>query len=217
MSKARSTGNLNNSIVISDTGAITFVSGSTTLATLNTAGQLSGSTPVVFAATSSFANAFTVAGTLTAQTLVVQTVTSSVSFITGSTRFGSIVSNTHQFTGSMGVTGSLSVVTNGTEFQVNPTGVNLGNALTDSHIISGSLSVNPNGLFVSGSGLVGIGTTVPSYTLDVSGSGRFNGNGVDILTSIKVSSTMDANTFKGSQLGIKLNTTQIKLTGYNNF
>jgi len=43
------------------------------------------------------------------------------------------------------------------------------------------------------------------------------GNGVDILTSIKVSSTMDANTIKGSQLGIKLNTTQIKLTGYNNF
>jgi len=189
MSKARSTGNLNNSIVISDTGAITFVSGSTTLATLNTAGQLSGSTPVVFAATSSFANAFTVAGTLTAQTLVVQTVTSSVSFITGSTRFGSIVSNTHQFTGSMGVTGSLSVVTNGTEFQVNPTGVNLGNALTDSHIISGSLSVNPNGLFVSGSGLVGIGTTVPSYTLDVSGSGRFNGNGVDIFTSSGVGSS----------------------------
>jgi hypothetical protein len=43
------------------------------------------------------------------------------------------------------------------------------------------------------------------------------GNGVDILTSIKVSPTMDASTVKGSQLGIKLNTTQIKLTGYNNF
>ena len=43
------------------------------------------------------------------------------------------------------------------------------------------------------------------------------GSGVDILTSVKVSSTMDASTVKGSQLGIKLNTTQIKLTGYNNF
>lgn len=43
------------------------------------------------------------------------------------------------------------------------------------------------------------------------------GNGVDILTSIKVSSTMDASAVKGNQLGINLNTNQIKLTGYNNF
>jgi hypothetical protein len=43
------------------------------------------------------------------------------------------------------------------------------------------------------------------------------GNGVDILTSIKVSPTMDASSSDGTQLGINLNTTQIKLTGYNNF
>ena len=43
------------------------------------------------------------------------------------------------------------------------------------------------------------------------------GNGVDILTSVKVSPTMDASSVKGNQLGINLNTTQIKLTGYNNF
>lgn len=43
------------------------------------------------------------------------------------------------------------------------------------------------------------------------------GNGVDILTSVKVSSTMDASGSNGSQLGINLNTTQIKLTGYKNF
>jgi hypothetical protein len=43
------------------------------------------------------------------------------------------------------------------------------------------------------------------------------GNGVDILTSIKVSPTMDASSTNGTQLGINLNTTQIKLTGYNNF
>jgi hypothetical protein len=57
------------------------------------------------------------------------------------------------------MTGSLAVVTNGTEFQVTSTGVNFGNALTDSHIISGSLTINPNGLFVSSSGNVGIGIT----------------------------------------------------------
>ena len=62
-------------------------------------------------------------GTLTAQTLVVQTITSSVDFVTGSTRFGSILGNTHVF--------------------------------------SGSVTMNPGGLFVSSSGLVGIGTTSP--------------------------------------------------------
>jgi hypothetical protein len=74
----------------------------------------------VSSATASFANAFTVASTLTAQTLVVQTITSSVDFVTGSTRFGSILGNTHVF--------------------------------------SGSVTMNPGGLFVSSSGNVGIGT-----------------------------------------------------------
>ena len=43
------------------------------------------------------------------------------------------------------------------------------------------------------------------------------GNGVDILTSVKVSPTMDASDSKGVQLGININSTQIKLTGYKNF
>ena len=43
------------------------------------------------------------------------------------------------------------------------------------------------------------------------------GQGVDILTSVKVSPVMDASASNGTQLGINLNTTQIKLTGYNNF
>ena len=46
-------------------------------------------------------------GTITAQTLVVQTITSSTDFVTGSTRFGTLTSNTHQFTGSVLITGSL--------------------------------------------------------------------------------------------------------------
>jgi hypothetical protein len=77
----------------------------------------------------------------------VQTITSSVDFVTGSTRFGSILENTHVF--------------------------------------SGSVTMNPNGLFVSGSGLVGIGNVVPAYTLDVSGTGRFTG----ALTSAGLTST----------------------------
>jgi hypothetical protein len=42
-------------------------------------------------------------------------------------------------------------------------------------------------------------------------------NGLDISTQIKITSIMDAADNKGNQLGIKLNTTSIKLTGYNNF
>ena len=48
-------------------------------------------------------------GTLTAQTIVAQIITSSTDFVTGSTRFGSLLTNTHQFTGSVSITGSLSV------------------------------------------------------------------------------------------------------------
>jgi hypothetical protein len=89
--------------------------------------------------------------------------------LTGSTQHGSVIGNTHQFTGSVLMTGSLSVTTTGTELQVNASGVNIGNALTDNHIISGSVRINPNGLFVSSSGFVGIGTTSPSQLLEVVG------------------------------------------------
>jgi hypothetical protein len=82
------------------------------------------------AITASYADSLTVAGTLTAQTLVVQTITSSVDFVTGSTRFGSILGNTHVF--------------------------------------SGSVTMNPGGLFVSSSGRVGIGTTTPGAPLEIS-------------------------------------------------
>ena len=56
------------------------------------------------------------------------------------------------------------------------------------------------------------GTLVP-FTLKFSSIG----NALDLTTQIKVGSTMDASDNKGNQLGINLNTTTIKLTGYNNF
>ncbi len=86
-----------------------LVTGSVTATSFT--GSLSGSatsaTSASYAATSSYADNFTVAGTLTAQTIVVQTITSSTNFVTGSTRFGSLLSNTHQFIGSVSITGSL--------------------------------------------------------------------------------------------------------------
>ena len=109
-------------------------------------------------------NNVTALGSITAQTLIVQTVTSSVLFTTGSNKIGSSLSNTQELTGSVGITGSLTVTTTGTEFQVSAGGVSIGNALTDNHIISGSVTINPNGLFVSSSGNVGIGTVNPNQS-----------------------------------------------------
>ena len=51
----------------------------------------------------------TSAGTLTAQTLVVQTITSSVLYSSGSNVFGNALSNTQVMTGSVGITGSLTL------------------------------------------------------------------------------------------------------------
>ena len=139
------------------------------------------------AISASYANNLTVAGTLTAQTLVVQTITSSVLYSSGSNVFGNNIANTQTFTGSVNITGSLAVVTNGTEFQVTSTGVNLGNALTDSHVISGSLRVNPNGLFVSGSGIVGIGTISPSASLHALGPIRSQDSRGGSLPAVEIS------------------------------
>ena len=74
-----------------------------------------------FASTASSADNFTVRqsltasnalinNTLTVQTIVAQTITSSTDFVTGSTRFGTLLTNTHQFTGSVSMTGSLTVI-----------------------------------------------------------------------------------------------------------
>ena len=86
------------------------VSGGDAIITGSLLGTASNATTASFALTASSADNLLVRNTLTAQTLVVQTITSSVDFVTGSTRFGSILGNTHQFTGSVSMTGSLVVV-----------------------------------------------------------------------------------------------------------
>jgi hypothetical protein len=112
----------------------------------------------------------TTTGTITAQTLVVQTVTSSVVYSSGSNVFGNSLSNTQQMTGSVSITGSLNVVTAGTELQVGATGVTLGNALTDIHNATGSLRV-------TGSLAVGSGSFPQTFAVKISGS-TYNGTNV---------------------------------------
>jgi hypothetical protein len=95
-----------------------------------------------FASTASSADNFTVRGTLTAQTIVAQTITSSTDFVTGSTRFGSLLANTHQFTGSVSITGSLNVAGNGITGSLLGTASWAQNAVTASYALTASLATN---------------------------------------------------------------------------
>jgi len=62
-----------------------------------------------YAQTASYSDSFKVGGTLTAQTLIVQTVSSSIIYSSGSNTFGNSLANNQIFTGSVSVTGSLTV------------------------------------------------------------------------------------------------------------
>jgi hypothetical protein len=116
-----------------NTGSFT---GSFTGSVIGTASYAAQALTASHANTASSADNFLVRGTLTAQTIVAQTITSSIEFITGSTRNGSLLSNTHQFTGSVGITGSLSI--NGIDYAT--TSGSVSTRLTDLEVFSGSYS-----------------------------------------------------------------------------
>jgi len=97
-------------------------------------------------------SSFTTTGTITAQTLVVQTITSSVSFITGSTKFGVLAANTHQFTGSVLITGSVGIGFPNPTSSLNINGnVSIGANLT-SLMLPHGLDTNGRALIISGTG-----------------------------------------------------------------
>jgi hypothetical protein len=118
-----------------------------------------------FRATQSITGSLTVTGQIVAQTLNVQQVTSSIVFSSGSNTFGCDLNSRQTFTGSMFVTGGLTVNTTGPELQVNNNGVILGNVLTDRHGITGSFF--QTGSVAIFSSCVGIGTTSPGTRLEV--------------------------------------------------
>ena len=145
-------------------------------------------------ATASSANTFVVrnditasnaliTGTITAQTLVVQTVTSSIVYSSGSNIFGSQLTDTQTFTGSLNITGSAVNLKDGTFsgsganlFGIPATGIT---GLNLSQISSGSVSasISPNfGLLINTS------VSASNFT------GSFTGSLAGIATSASYAS-----------------------------
>lgn len=167
------TGSLSVSGSVNISGSITIAGG----------GTISGTASIATnAITASSADNFLVRNTLTAQTLVVQTVTSSVIYSSGSNIFGNNIANTQIITGSVTVTGSLAVVTNGTEFQVTSAGVKMGNVIGDTHTITGSVGISGS---LSGSSAAFSGQLIASSTsggtaVIFQNTGAQNSNGIEL-------------------------------------
>ena len=151
-----------------------------------------------FSSTASSADNFLVRGTLTAQTIVAQVITSSTDFVTGSTKFGSQLSNTHQFTGSVSITGSLTVVGpvsassfTGSLFGTASFATSASQATSSSFATTASYALNvgagsgfpfsgsaviTGSLLISGSGLTVTGSTNLRGTTNVVGATSITGN-----------------------------------------
>jgi hypothetical protein len=92
------------------------------------------------------------------------------------------VSGSGNYTNGLIVSGTFVVTTGSTEFQVLPSGIKMGNAIGDMHMITGSLYVSGN-LFLSGS-------TVFTGSLNVIGFERISGSLI-ITGSQSISSSTD--------------------------
>ena len=154
------------------------VSGSlTATGAITVSGSIASASFATNAATASSADNLLVRSTLTAQTLVVQTITSSVDFVTGSTRFGSLSSNTHVFTGSMAITGG---------FALNNGAATFGSTISLADDLTFT-STNPQIKWTSGSlRFTQLSSALTYLTISSTGAATFSGS-VDIQNANKLS------------------------------
>ena len=178
----------------------------------------------------------TTTGILTAQTLVVQTITSSVDFVTGSSVNGSLSSNTHQFTGSVLVSGSVGIGTSSPSQKlhisdstavycriVNTTGadVYLGAENTIGVLSvsnNNSLDIRTNNItrmYITASGNIGIGVTSPVVPLQV-GSGSVGSipGWMKVMTSDATQSGIGS-VYNNKAIYLYNNGSSIKLDAYD--
>ena len=159
--------------------------------------------------------------TITAQTLVVQTITSSVDFVTGSTRFGTQLTNTHQFTGSVTITGSLSVndspvITDSTftpfSSSVSTRLVTLENASASFASDSGSNSIRLTNLESTASVL----TSASASFAEQSGSNSIRLTNLEstasILTTASASFAIVSSSYAIASESLSIRTTNLELT-----
>jgi len=158
MSKTRDTGFLGNVVKVDASGNVSFVSGSTTLATINTSGQLSGSSPVLSSSYASNAElldgldstVFTLTSSFNAQTASFNAFSASILTYTGSAnnRFSSLEttsgSNITRLSALEAATGSLYSYTSSLNNKT------ASFATTGSNTFTGIQTVNSN-LVVTGS------------------------------------------------------------------
>ena len=176
MSNSRNTGFLTNVIKVDATGNVSFVSGSTTLATISTSGQMSGSLPALSSSYALSASYVTNAETLDGLDSTVFTLTSS--FNTTSASLYTVSSSAYATSGSLSATsGSLSAA-------------------------SGSLNTRVSALEVTGSALSSSILSVSASSYSTSGSlssasGSFN---TRISTVESKYATTGSNTFIGTQI-----------------
>jgi hypothetical protein len=155
-------------------------------------------------------------GTASVDVLITNYESSSIIYSSGSTKFGDTLDDTHEFTGSLYITGS-TVSLQGGSFS--GSGANLFNipasgitGLNLSQIATGSISASvslgtgsftissgsSNFLFISSSGNIGIGTTTPTAKLTVSGSGIHTRLGDSNASSLVLVRTTGSDFYIGS-------------------
>jgi len=121
---------------------------------------------------------FTTSGTITAQTLVVQTITSSIEYSSGSNIFGSRLTDTQTFTGSVNITGSLTAAgninTGGDLISTKSVGFTMKTTTTGAWSAvygdTGGLYLGTNAgnwMSIMNSGYIGVGTAAPKNIFQI--------------------------------------------------
>jgi len=91
--------------------------------------------------------------------------------VSGSSRFGYRSADTHQFTGSISISGSLNATSSWSTNSLTASSLVAASSYTITNLTASNISASATGSF----GIVGIGTTTPSQKLTVSGTGTVVG------------------------------------------